>query len=296
MAAKHKRWTHTVPDIQGNIRIDDYCGPIFPMLGSKSATKKAIKAGRLKLNGKTATTANYLHPGDKIELFGSGIRKAKAINIPLEIIYEDDHLVIVNKPGGIAVNGNRYKTVENAMVGKVTRSNLPDALPRPIAVHRIDVPTNGLVVMAKSKSALMKMTQAFQTRSVRKSYRAIVHGSPPNRLTIQSPVDQKEAITLLVKLRTVPSRKYQQLSLVELTPITGRTHQLRIHMQKLDHLIVGDRQYAHGRETVLGKGLMLCASSMSFVHPINGNQVDLTIEVPAKFNRILDREEARYVS
>ena len=266
------------------------------MLGSKSATKKAIKAGRLKLNGKTATTASYVHPGDKIELFGSGIRKAKAINIPLEIVYEDDHLVMVNKPGGIAVNGNRYKTVENAMVGKVTISNLTDALPRPIAVHRIDVPTNGLLVMAKSKSALIKMTKAFQERRVEKTYLAIVHGCPPAQLRIDKPIDKKEAVTLLKKVRTVPSRKYHQLSLVELTPITGRTHQLRIHMQQSDHLIVGDRQYADGQVTLLGKGVMLCSASISFAHPIDQTPVKASIEPPAKFKRILDREEARYHS
>lgn len=296
MASKQEHWTHTVTEVHGKIRIDDYCGPKFTMLGSKSATKKAIKAGRLKLNGKLAVTANYVHSGDIIELTGSGVKKAKRINIPLDIIFEDQHLVIVNKPGGIAVNGNRHKTVENALVGVAWLSNEKDALPRPVAVHRIDVPTNGLVMLAKTKSALIKMTNAFQHRKVEKTYHAVVHGCPPPEITIDDPIDQKDAITIVQTIHTVPSSKYKQLSLVQLKPLTGRTHQLRIHMQRIGHLIVGDKLYASDQQTILGKGLLLTAAALHFPHPSEDRMVSVQVEMPPKYRRILDREAARYTS
>ncbi|NND05832.1 MAG: RluA family pseudouridine synthase [Saprospiraceae bacterium] len=296
MTSKLTRWTHTVPATSGKIRIDDYCGPVFSILGSKSATKKAIKSNRLFLNGRPAKTADFVRKGDTIAVIGAGVRNIKRINIPLEIVFEDHHLIIINKPGGIAVNGNRHKTVENALVGVAKPSLVNDALPRPVAVHRIDVPTNGLVMLAKTKSALIKMTNAFQDRKVDKMYHAIVHGRPEREFRINESIENKEATTIGSTISTVPSLKYEHLSLVHLKPFTGRTHQLRIHMQSIGHLIVGDKLYAQGQHTILGKGLLLCAASLHFSHPNHGSDVAVTIETPRKFNRILDREASRFES
>ncbi len=289
-----RKWTHEVPENTPRMRIDDYCGGAIPILGSKSATKKAIKKSRITLNGKKAETADFIHPGDIIVVEGTGIRAVKKLDVDLPVIYEDDYMIIVNKPGGLAVNGNRYKTVENALAGHHSSGKVNDPLPRPVAVHRIDVPTNGLVVLAKTKSALIELARSFQEREIRKTYLAVVHGHPPKSGTIDNPIDGKPARTDYEVLRRVPSQKFNELSLLNLKPVTGRTHQLRKHLKSIGHLIVGDKQYAGDQPTILGKGLLLSAAGLQFLHPDHGRQVTFSIDPPAKFKRILDREENRY--
>lgn len=289
-----KRWKHQVKQVKPNTRIVDYCGKAIPILGSKSATKKAISAGRVLLNGKKATTANFIKVGDQIEVKGSGVSKIKKLDLEMPIVFEDDYMIVVNKPAGIAVNGNRYKTVENAVVGLAKKSRQNDALPRPVAVHRIDVPTKGLVLLAKTKTALIQLGKAFQNNQVKKTYFAVVHGQPPKNTTIQEAIGGKKAITQVQTVRVARSRVYQHLSLVELQPITGRTHQLRIHLNNQGHLIIGDKEYAQGQKTILGKGLFLCACRLSFKHPISGKDLDLEIALPARFGKLLEREDKRF--
>lgn len=289
-----KKWTHQVKQLSANTRLIDYAALAFPILGSKSAVKKALSAGRLLLNGKPAVFSDSLKIGDLLELQGTGIQQVKKYDIDLEIAYEDDYLLIANKPGGIAVNGNRYKTVENA-VAEVNKNNQqPDVLARPVAVHRIDVPTTGLVMLAKTKKAQIKLGKAFQANQVKKEYLAVVHGKPPDKGRIKEPIEGKTAITDFESLRTVPSKVFKNLALVKLKPITGRTHQLRIHLKDNGHFIVGDKMYAEGKKTILGKGVMLCACRLQFTHPITGKVIDIKIDPPAKFKRILEREEERF--
>ena len=290
---QRKSLSHTVKNISGKVRIVDYCGEVFKPLGSKSATKKAIKANRLYLNGKLAISADFVNPGDRITL-KLDPDKIKQYNLPIDIVYEDEFFLIVDKPGGIAVNGNRFKTVENVFAKHLYNFNSADALPRPIAVHRLDVPTKGLLVLAKTKQAQIKLSMAFQQKKIEKSYLAVVHGKPPDEGQIDVAVEGKKALTKYKTLRTVPSKIYNHLSLVRLKPITGRTHQLRIHMKQLGHLIVGDKYYAGNQKTILGKGLFLQASSLSFLHPLTQKKLALKIDIPNRFNRVLDREEARF--
>lgn len=289
-----KGWSHQVRQEQHKVRIVDYCGLVFDVLGSKSATKKAISAGRITINGQKATTANFVNKGDLIELTGTGIRKIKAYETDLDIVFEDQDIVIVNKAGGIAVNGNRFKTIENALVNKAKKSTRADALPRPVAIHRIDVPTKGLVMFAKTKSTLIQLGKSFQENEVQKKYVAIVHGQPEQSGVIKSPIDGKPAETKYETLQIASSLKYQHLSLVQLKPVTGRTHQLRIHLNQIGHLIVGDKQYAGDQETILGKGLFLCSCMLAFTHPFTKKQERVIIEPPRKFIRLLEREQERF--
>lgn len=295
MANKAKKiWKHTVGKAGKNMVLADYCARHFPILGSKSAVKKALADGRLRRNGQKARLSDRLSPGDRLELRSAGLSRAGKFDMALETVYEDDWLLVVNKPGGIAVNGNRNKTVENAVVGQCKESPLPDALPRPVAVHRIDVPTNGLVMLAKTKTALIEMSKAFQDNRVEKEYLAVVHGKTPDRGAIDEPIKGKNAVTKFMTEETVPSRVFGHLSLLRLQLITGRTHQLRIHLQRRNHLIVGDKAYAGGQRTILGKGLMLCAWRMRFQHPDTGREIRLEVEAPSKFERLMRREEERY--
>lgn len=287
-------WEHKVGGINEPTRIVDYIGDVFDMLGSRSAARKAIAAGRVKMNDSKVYPSDTIKNGDLIILTGTGIAKAKKFEFEIEQVYEDEHLIIINKPAGIAVNGNRNKTVENALAGVTQKSKLRDALPRPIAVHRIDVPTKGLVMLAKSKSALISLSNAFEINQINKEYHAIVHGIPNKTGVINKPVEGKKSESRYQLERTVKSRNFTNLSLVKLKPITGRTHQLRIHMASIGHLIVGDRLYAKDTKTILGKGLFLCASKISFQHPETKETKTVMIKLPNRFVRLLDREETRF--
>lgn len=295
MARKaRKRWKHQVESLDSKVDIVTYAAKAFTILGSKSAVKKAIEGGRLYLNGKVAKIRDQVAEGSFLELRGTGLQKAKRFDLDLEIIYEDDYLIVVNKPGGIAVNGDRIKTVENALAHKNKQLQAEDALPRPVAVHRIDVPTSGLVLLAKTKKALIQLGRAFQDNKVSKEYMAVVHGHLPTRGRIDSPVAGKHAITDFQCERVAPSHLYQHLSLVRLQPITGRTHQLRIHLTEKNHLIVGDKMYAKRHKTISGKGLFLVACRLQFLHPIDGHELDFSVPCPAKFQKLLDRETAYF--
>ena len=296
MAGPIKIWKHKVKNLKTKIRISDYCGEAFPILGSKSATKKAIAKQRVFLNGKIATTADFLRNGDFIELKGTGIKAIKKLDVELPIVYEDEYLMVVNKPGGIAVNGNRYKTVENALAHHNRNNRQADALPRPVAAHRIDVPTCGLVMLAKTKKAQIQLGKAFQTNQIKKTYIAIAHGALAETGTFDESIDDKNATTHFKALKKVPSQSFGYLTKVELQPITGRTHQLRIHLSKAGHPIVGDKMYLGEQKTILGKGVLLCAFRLVFQHPITGEELKVQAKPPAKFDRIIEREKKRFES
>ncbi|MCB0550779.1 MAG: RluA family pseudouridine synthase [Phaeodactylibacter sp.] len=285
---------HQVKDVAPNTRLIDYCRRAFPLLGSKTAVKKAIAGGRLLHNGKPARMEAIVRKGDQLELQGAGLQQARDFDMELEILYEDDYLLVANKPAGIAVNGNRIKTLENAVAGALKPSGQPDALPRPVAVHRIDVPTRGLVLLAKTKSALISLSRAFEQNAVRKEYVAVVHGKLPEKGIIDAPIQGKEAVTKFETVEVAPSRVFKHLSLARLRPVTGRTHQLRIHLQGNGHLIVGDKAYAGKQQTILGKGLFLCACRLEFTHPAANEPVVVEIPPPPRFLKLLERERERY--
>ena len=288
---KSNRWVVKVKDLEKQIPINIYAAKAFPILGSKSAANKAIKNGRLLLNGEPAQITGWAKNGDKIILKGSGVKKIKKIEFHLDIVYEDDYLIAVNKPGGIAVNGNRNKTVENALADKSRNNPNADALPHPVACHRIDVPTNGIVLLAKTKKALVGLNKLFQNNQVKKEYIAVVHGKTEEKGRISLPIQGKKAVTEFETLQSTPSKMFEHFSLVKLIPITGRTHQLRIHLQQEGHLIVGDKMYAERQKTILGKGMMLCAQRVAFEHPISKETIKLQIPYPEKFKRVMTREK-----
>ncbi|MEM6321563.1 MAG: RluA family pseudouridine synthase [Bacteroidota bacterium] len=292
---KSKRQVHRIKSVASNTRLTDYAARIFPVLGSRTAVKKAIVAGTLLLNDEQIEEGALVKKGDLLVLKIKVAKRPKfKVDINLPIVFEDDYLLVVNKPAGIAVNGNRNKTVENAVATLVQPSRQADALPHPVAVHRIDVPTKGLVLLAKTKSALIQLSKAFQHNEVKKMYWAVVHGKTLTTAQIDQPIQGKKAVTRFETTKTVPSRIFQHLSLLQLFPVTGRTHQLRIHLKNEGHLIVGDKQYAEGQKTILGKGLFLCAGRLQFTHPVTKEWMDIRLEVPRRFAKLLEREKVRF--
>ena len=291
--AKLNKQAHRVKAVSPNTRLTDYAAKVFPILGSRTAVKKAIAEGTLLVNDELSEENIYVKKGDVLILKIKTTKKPK-FQIDLPIIFEDDYLIIINKPAGIAVNGNRNKTVENAIIAIAEKSYEVDALPSPVAVHRIDVPTKGLVILAKTKTALIQLSKAFQNNQIKKTYWAVVHGKPLRKGRIDKALQGKSAITNYETIKVVPSRIFKHLALVKLTPITGRTHQLRIHLKDAGHLIVGDKQYAGRTKTILGKGLFLAACELIFTHPITGKIIDLNIQPPLRFQKLLEREQKRF--
>ncbi|MFK5857255.1 MAG: RluA family pseudouridine synthase [Bacteroidota bacterium] len=284
---------HTVPAGVQKIRLLDYALLVFSTIPSKSSLKKIIKRGGLLVDGKPGQSGNWVVENQEITLIDLELKSPKPLDIELEIVFEDEHLAIINKPAGIEVSGNKYHTIQNALVNNIKLSSEPDALKWARPVHRLDMPTSGLLLVGKTATALMKLGQMLENRMIQKKYLAIVSGYVPKAGEIVFPIDNQKAISDYKCIDRCHSLKMQWLSLVELSPHTGRTHQLRIHMAKLEFPIVGDRLYGTG-PLLKGKGLFLAAVELSFNHPINNNPITVKINQPKKFNDLMEREERRW--
>ncbi len=278
--------SHIVPPLSERTRLSDYLPDIFLSIPSKKGIKKAIKKNLVQLNGGEANTGDYLTGGEVIDLlFDTSQKSSNPIKLDIEVLFEDEYLAIINKPAGIVVSGNQNRTIENAMAYNLSASDALDALPKMQAIHRLDYPTSGALLIGKTRSAVVALNKLFEQREIRKSYLAITMGDCPIEGTIDLSVDGKSAISHYKILSTKESDKYGQLNLVRLNPETGRRHQLRIHMSSLGMPIMGDQMYSPEGKVVKGNGLFLFAHSLAFIHPITKVQLKICAPVPKKFKR-----------
>lgn len=222
----------------------------------------------------------------------------KPENIPLDIVYEDDNLAVINKPAGIVVHpapGNTQHTLVNALLGYFPK--LSDINPhRPGIVHRLDKETSGLLVIAKTNHAHLGLTAQFAQHSIKRKYVAIVKGKMEfDEHVIELPIGRnpvkrknmavsfnENAKYAKTYYRTL--KRYADFSLLELEPFTGRTHQLRVHLAFLGHPILGDMKYGKSNEFIR---LALHALSLGFVHPISKKSMNFSSEVPNEFTEFL---------
>ena len=286
--------THIVPEGVEEIRLYDYVPEIFPVIPSRSAVKKAITRGKIIVDGEAATTGKWVKKGQRIELLDLEISAPKAYNLELDIVFEDEHLVVINKPGGIPVSGNQFKTIQNTLVGNIPKSMEEDALDWAKPVHRLDSATSGLLIIAKTAKTLMLLGQMFEKKEIQKKYCALVAGKIPEEGIIDFDIEGLKSETEYSRVEVVPSLRNEYLSLVDLYPKTGRTHQIRIHLSKLGYPIMGDALYGVEGKVFKGKGLFLCAIGLRFTHPITQEKVELQISEPNKYNILLEREENRW--
>tara|TARA_R110000772_G_scaffold100255_2_gene200450 strand:+ start:183 stop:1016 length:834 start_codon:yes stop_codon:yes gene_type:complete len=273
--------------MDSRIRLSDIAAGTFKTILSRKGFKKAIKTGLVTLNGKIAITADYISGGEVIELFQNPLQSNKpAIELKLEVIFEDDHLAIIYKPAGIVVSGNRKYTLENALEHNLTISTQEDALLRPEPVHRLDYPTSGLLIIGKTSRALIALNKMFEEKSIQKTYHAITIGAMADNGIIEKQIENKNARTSFQVLKRIESRKYESLNLIKLTPLTGRKHQLRIHLAAIDVPILGDNKY--GKEGLIGSGngLYLHASGLTFIHPVTHKQISKNIPLPKKILKL----------
>ena len=286
---------HIIPDDVERIRLLEYVLKSISTVLSRNSAKKSIKEGLLLLDGLKPETGWYVNPGQIISIYGNDDRPLKKVfNLPLNILFEDDYLAVIYKPAGFGVSGNYFRTIENALPFNLKPSPLSDKLERPRAAHRLDNQTSGLLIVAKTQKSRIELGNQFGQKQVSKVYQAIVIGNLPAAGIIKTPIDGKEAVTEFKKIQVANSNRYKHLSLVELKPLTGRTHQLRIHLSGLEHPILGDKLYAGSHLFFKGKGLFLSAVKLDFIHPIVGNPMHFETGTPAKFLSLLKREQALY--
>lgn len=287
--------SHIVPKTVERIRLQDYAPEIFKLfIPSNSGIKKAIKRGQILTNGETSETGTWIAEGQVLELIEDPNNKPKVYEFDLEVVFEDDHIAVINKPAGITVSGNTFKTVFNALPHNLKPSSQPDGLTSPTPVHRLDNQTSGLLLIAKTKTAQIELGKQFANNTIQKKYCTIAIGKVHTNRTIETPVDNKDAETSFEIIRVVKSIKYADLSCLKVYPKTGRTHQIRIHLATIGHPILGDKLYGDKATLHKGKGLFLCAAEIKFLHPKTFVPMVVKIDVPQKFHSLLSREKRRW--
>ena len=278
--------THKVPAITEEIRLQEYAVSIFSSIQTRSGIKKAIKKGIILIDGEKATTAAWIKEGQKIDLLQSEFSDKKIFKLDFEVLFQDEHIAVIHKPPGYPTSGNYFKTIENALPHNLNASAEFDALPYPLPAHRLDNPTSGILLCAKTRNSLIQLQQDFAQKKIQKIYYAIVQGEVKTEKELSFMIDKKVSETVVK-----PVESYQinddPYTLVELRPLTGRTHQLRIHLSENNTPIIGDRIYGKGENGYFkGKSLYLFAGKIIFKHPVLKEQLSFKLTLPKKFRNL----------
>ncbi len=285
-------------------RLDIYIAENFNEL-SRTMIKKLIESNNILVNDKSEKVSYKVQANDNISIDVPEAKetKLKAQEIPLDIIYEDSDIIVVNKPKGMVVhpaNGNPDGTLVNAILSicKNSLSGIGGEL-RPGIVHRLDKDTSGLIIVAKNDKAHINMGEQIKERNVKKTYIALVRGNvPEEEATINMPIGRstkdrkkmavtkngKQAITHFKVLK-----RYSKYTLLEIKIETGRTHQIRVHMAEIGYPVVGDAVYSNGKNEFGIEGQMLHAYKLEFMHPITNKHMELTAPLPQYFEEILKK-------
>ncbi len=285
---------YIVPKLSEPVRFNNYCEKFVMEIPSRKGVKKAIKKGELILNSKVVEGGTWLNEKDVITFLDLELTPPKPYHLKLEILFEDEDLAVINKPAGISVSGNQYKTIQNALGYNIEKSKQIDALNWALPVHRLDNQTSGLLLIAKTKLARKNLGLAFENKTIEKNYQALVIGNTPKKGQIDLPIEGKKAVSNFVKLKSVESLKNKHLSLLQLKPQTGRTHQLRIHCASLGCPILGDKLYGKQGLILKHKGLFLSAVSITFAHPRTKKSISIAIPTPYKFLKRMENEALRF--
>jgi len=280
--------THIVPKLPAPIRLQEYGVGIFKLVSTKSAIKKALKKRFITVNDIIATTATFIHGGESIQLFIlEDVPAKRKLAFPLNVVFEDEYLAVIRKPAGILVSGNSFKTIANALAQNIRQSTLADAT-TPQPVHRLDYATTGALLVGKTSSSIRALNSLFEDKKITKIYFAVTIGDMDEQGEITSKIDGKKSLSNYRVLQSVPSKKFGTLNLVELTPHTGRRHQLRKHLSGKGNPILGDQNYGIENLILHGKGLYLHAYSLQFVHPFTKEEIYLKDDLPQRFKKLFN--------
>lgn len=295
-----------VKDDEVGKRIDSYLSNKDNEI-SRVAVQRLIKNDKILVNGKSTKASYKVQENDNIKVEEEKPKEIslKPQDIPVEIIYEDKDIIVVNKPKGMVVhpaNGNPDGTLVNAIMAHCedSLSGIGGEI-RPGIVHRIDKDTSGLLVIAKNDKAHINLSEQIKNRQVNKIYVALVKGIiSENEATINMPIGRskkdrkkmavdkngKEAVTHFKVIK-----RYNKYTYIKVKIDTGRTHQIRVHMSNIGYPIVGDIVYSNGKNDFGIEGQMLHAKELEFKHPITGKLMHFEAPLPKYFEEILSKLE-----
>ena len=297
-----------VPAALGGMRLDQALARMFPQY-SRNRLQAWLKSGHVKLigwksGGAAAAPLAGSTPvvgGERVELTppppAPGVSIPPAQRIPLDVVYEDRDLIDVDKPAGLIVHpgaGNPDRTLLNALLA---HAPLLRQVPRAGIVHRLDKDTSGLLVVAKNLTAQARLAAQLASRTVRRTYLAVVHGDPPARGAIDAPVgrDSRVRTRMTVTRRGKEARtnyrvleRFGRAALLECRLETGRTHQIRVHLQHIRYPVVGDPVYRRGtRHGLAFPRQALHAAALELVHPASGKRMSWSAPLPADMAKLL---------
>ena len=309
----------SVPEHKEKERIDAFLTREISQV-SRSQIQRLVKAGYITVNGVAVKANHVLRPMEAIRVFIPRARPIEVVaeNIPLEIVFEDDHLIVINKKAGMVVHpafGHSSGTLVNALLGYSKTLSTVNTATRPGIVHRIDKDTSGLLVVAKSNFVHQHLANQFSKKTVERMYIALVWGQPkPATGTIETLLARSQKDRK--KIRVSPEGKqavthyevmerYPLTALMRLQLETGRTHQIRVHLAHIHHPVFGDHTYGgRGRQTgglnrsdtALAMELLkmmprqaLHAKTLGFIHPVSGKAVSFDSDLPEDMERLISR-------
>ena len=286
-----------------NIRIDKYL--IDKLSMSRSKLQKMINNGNVLVNGNPVKNSYIVKVDDEISIDENYDDEIKIVpeNIQLDIIYEDEYLLVVNKPSGMVVHpapGNYSGTLVNALMYHCNNLSKVNSEIRPGIVHRIDADTSGLLVIAKNDDVHNNLAEQIKNHTVVRKYIALVWGViNEDSATIDAPIgrdknnrkkmcvtadNSKEAITHIRVLK-----RYNNATLIECKLETGRTHQIRVHMEYINHPVVNDPVYSNKKLLDPDFGQMLHAKTLGFIHPITNEYLEFNSNVPEEFTKLEEK-------
>ncbi len=286
-----------------NVRLDKYLSEKTDK--TRSFIQKAIEEGCVLVNGKEAQCKTKLHTGDEIEFKEPEIKNADILpqDIPLEIVFEDDQVLVINKPKGMVVHpapGNPDNTLVNAIMSHCgERLSTINSVIRPGIVHRIDKDTSGLLVIAKNDESHQALAEQFKVHSITRVYKAVVKGSFKEKTgTINAPIGRhpvhrkKMAVTDKNSKNAITHFKVLEelngYTLIECRLETGRTHQIRVHMNYIGHTLLGDTLYGDKNKYGI-EGQVLHAGILGFNHPKTNEFMQFETNLPTEFEQILEK-------
>mgnify|MGYP000359710580 CR=1 FL=1 len=306
--------TFTVPADAHGERVDVFLAQFTPVGPSRAYVQRLIARGLVQVNGRPTKASYRVAEGDTVWV---GLpqpeqpQDLKPEAIPLDVVYEDDHIVVVNKPRGMPVHpgvGNPTGTLVNALLARYPTLSGVAGVMRPGIVHRLDKDTTGLLVVAKTNDAHLGLTRQLKERTIQRIYWAIVRGQPgadeglvdapigrhpTDRLRMAVVAGGRPAITRFRVLE-----RFGDYSLLQVKLETGRTHQIRVHMAYIGHPIAGDPVYGAGRGSrargELGlQAQALHARQLAFRHPVTGEPMQFVAPLPADMEQALERLRAQ---
>lgn len=297
----------TVPTELAGSRLDAAAAPLFDL--TRSALQGLIEKEALLVNGKVADKKQKVKEGDVLLLLLPNPEPCDVLpqNIPLEIVYEDEHLAVINKPKGMVVHpaaGNPDGTLVNALLYHLDSLSGINGVLRPGIVHRIDKNTSGLLMVAKNDKAHLHLSEQIKEHSFFRQYECIVIGRMKQQSgEIDAPIGRhpvkRQQMAIVKDGRQARTRyevlsEYNGFSHLKCTLYTGRTHQIRVHLSSIGHPILGDSLYGGGstpfekKHAPLLSEQTLHARTLGFVHPATGEYMEFTSELPDYFKKLLE--------